>query len=502
MMKKLDCLEMKRTKEIVARRPTKKQRMEADSDEKSRLYNIVTTQYDAIHYPGNIRKYTGGVCKRKSKWGARMTIGDNRKEFCTLFDTEDEAREFVIELNKKAGTVRNIIYLYDGLYYCDLNFQNTLIIISKESIPVVDAHLIGHMRKVVVDGKVMPFEYLLCEKGDNERIVRLNGIGHDLRVENLCSMSSEDELKHNEIHLVPKEYPKLSTQRKMNRNTKSSRRVLAQSIVMDKKEKTPENLALVGDLSEFEAQHEQDMFLWHVITTEGEVIYPTDIKKYNGNVRKNEQGRWVAVSNYGIKYRSEYSTFSTEEEATKHIMQKSIDEGLVKNIIYKHEGIYYCALTNNQLMLFSEESIDIIQNHVICAYYSSSTRSYYAQTTINGKTVTFHRLLCHTEEGQSVDHISITTLDNRLPNLRPASWTIQNINKKSVHTETGIRGVTTCRKNGVIIAYKAAWFVNGGLQQKSYHINIYGEKDALARAIALRKKKEETVPVYKEALCK
>lgn len=500
-MKKLDYMEMKRTKEV-AHRPSKKQRMEADSDEKSRIYDAVTTQYENIYYPTNLRKYVGGVRKRSLKWHARMTIGDDDKESCTIFDTEDEAREFVIESNKKAGTVRNIIYLYDGMYYCDLDSQNALIIISKESIPIIDLYIIGHQRQVTVDNKRIKIEYLLCKKGDNERIVRLNGISHDLRVENLRSMSSEDELKHKEIHLVPKEYPKLSGVRKINRNTKLSRRKLAQSIVMDNKEKTPENLALVGDLSEFEAQYEQDMFLWHVITTEGEVIYPSSIKKYNGSVRKNEWGRWTAASHYGRKYRSEYATFFTEEEATKHIMQKSIDEGLVKNIIYKHEGIYYCALTNNQLMLFSEESIDIVQNHVINACYSPTSRSYYAHTRANGKSVNFHRLLCHTEEGQSTDHISIITLDNRLPNLRTASITVQNINKKDVHTETGIRGVTTCRKNGVIVAYKAAWFVNGGLQTKSYHFNIYGEKDALARAIALRKEKEETVPVYKEALCK
>ena len=154
-MKKLDCLKMKRTKEIVAPVIQKKRRIESDSEIKS-LYDKVTSEYDDIFYPSNVTKYIGSLRQAtSSKWYTMMKCQGGCGVKKTTFDTEDEAKEFIIESNKKAGLccIRNITYFYDGRYYCDLNAQNRFIIISNESIPVIDKHIVGQKLKTTINGE-------------------------------------------------------------------------------------------------------------------------------------------------------------------------------------------------------------------------------------------------------------------------------------------------------------------------------------------------------------
>lgn len=494
---------MKRTKEIVAPAITKRQKMVLESRERTKsLRQTVTTEYDEIIYPTNLDKYIGGIRFKYTKWYAKLSYEKGAESF--KFDTEEEAHNFVIESNKKSGAeIRNIIYLYDGKYYCDTNRDDKMIIISKESIPLVNKHLIGANSVTSIKGKQIPFNQILCNRGDGEKIVYLNGDTSDHRVENVRSMTMSEHIKLREAGVTQKRSrAKMSAEKKVEINAKLKKVVMAHAIVTGKKERTPENLAIADDLTEYEERYERDVDLWEVITTESEVIWPTNFKKYNGNVRKQPHGRWQAKSQYGPLYRCETAMFDTEDEAKEYIMNKSREEGTVKNVIYKFGDEYYCALTNNQLMLFSFESMDLVQEHVLYAHYEPQSRCYYVRTKINGKTLSFHPLLCTPNPGETIDHISTISLDNRLENLRSVPLSIQNLNKKYNESETGIRGVRQTKKDGAIIGYTAYWATPDGPLTKYFSAKKYGKEKALEMAVALRNEKEESIDSYKKALGK
>ena len=295
---------------------------------------------------------------------------------------------------------------------------------------------------------------------------------------------------------VTKKKRKNSREQKDDINICRRSQTLSHAIAHGTEERNRENLAKADDMHEYDHHHEVESYLWHVITTESEVIYPTNLKKYNGSVCMLQSMRWQAKIWCGPTM-----SFDTEDEAKEFVMKHSINEGTLKNIIYKFDDEYYCALTWNQSMLFSKESLEIVHNHTIFASYEAGKHKYYAQTKVNGKKVSFHNILKTPLEGQTIDHMNKSPMDNSLDNLRSVPWPVQNINK-NYPTNTGVTGVSETKLRGVVVGYTACWVENGKFKNRYFSINKYGRENAFQMAVTVRKEKERMLHYYNEALSK
>lgn len=101
----------------------------------------------------------------------------------------------------------------------------------------------------------------------------------------------------------------------------------------------------------------------------------------------------------------------------------------LKNILRNENNIPIIPLGNDSALsaLVDEES------YYKCLEHTWSINMHgYAQSTIEGKTVTMHRFLLSTDENTVIDHINGNRLDQRLSNLRKVSFSINNANRKKV----------------------------------------------------------------------
>lgn len=246
--------------------------------------------------------------------------------------------------------------------------------------------------------------------------------------------------------------------------------------------------------SELDKEIDQDLFL--EITTKAEPMLPVNINKYLGSVQ-SRGNRWKVI--FGPKYQG--STHYTEEEAKEHIRKVNIQQGWpIKNIVYKYNEEYYCALTRNQFMKFSIEDRPLIEQYVIFSHYDNSSGTFYAYCKKQGVNIAFHRLVLENHDrSKSIDHISRLTLDNSRPNLRIVSPQTQAINRRSIfaNNKTGFSGVY--RKNRW--TYAATWVDEQGSRKvKEFYVRKLGTENAFLHAINFRKQKIESLDHYKVAM--
>lgn len=233
-------------------------------------------------------------------------------------------------------------------------------------------------------------------------------------------------------------------------------------------------------------------------------IYPNNIKKYIGYIVKRKNG-W----NVCIKPAKFYTTCKTEEDAWKLIKSYNIAYKTVKNTIYNKGNKYYCDIGKGIVMRFSEESLNIINEHIITAKYYDDINSYYPCYSIRDennkrKLRKFHSLLCPLEnKTDSIDHKNGESCDNRIPNLRSVPKRIQGINqKKNTRNTSGIIGVVINygKKNKRIIGYSARWTRDNGKEDNVFFSCVKYGDDAKKMAAEYRKKIEQNMPSYIYAL--
>jgi len=248
---------------------------------------------------------------------------------------------------------------------------------------------------------------------------------------------------------------------------------------------------------------EIDGELYQEIIRNAEIILPNNIKKYYGYVAKpnSHTPSW----NAGFHGRIPCRVFKTEEAAISYVKEKNVEhDWRIKNIVYKVGDEYYCELKGGQMMLFAYENMDIIQTYTWYALRDSAT-NYYALVVIEKVRTRFHSLVCPLiNPNNSVDHINRITLDNRPRNLREATLTTQNINKK-IHSNntSGVTGVSFGRggPNNGQGSYVVGWRdVNKIIQRKRFPVLTHGKKLAFQKAVTYRKEYVETLPHYKMAL--
>lgn len=236
------------------------------------------------------------------------------------------------------------------------------------------------------------------------------------------------------------------------------------------------------------------------ITTHGIKIYPTNIIKYDGCATyMKDTKKWVCQFRTNKSKHLGRKGHTTKEEAQAYIKRMNIEGGFgIRNIVYVYKEEYYCRLTQNQLMKFDVQHLDVVEKNSWHANLSCEIGSYYATATesITRKHLKFHSIICPPPPKFSTDHINHDTLNNTPSNLRVASQSTQCINRNIKSTnKTGIIGVSL---NGN--SYVASWQEEDRRHTKSFSLTTHGKEKALEMAIACRREKESTIPAYKLAL--
>lgn len=137
-------------------------------------------------------------------------------------------------------------------------------------------------------------------------------------------------------------------------------------------------------------------------------------------------------------------------------------------------------LSQNQVTIIDEESLDVASKYHWHADYDKKLRKFYAKTDIrvNGlrKKLRLHRLVMNAQKGDVIDHINGNTLDNRLSNLRKCTVS-ENAKNRSLNKNntSGYKGAVW---HAPTQKYQARIYVNGKWRSMGMHAEA---KDA-ARA--------------------
>lgn len=107
-----------------------------------------------------------------------------------------------------------------------------------------------------------------------------------------------------------------------------------------------------------------------------------------------------------------------------------------------------CISGNGASFIFSPEDIDIVTAH------SWTIARGYVRTSMNRKSIYFHKLVLGTGDDVEVDHINLNRLDNRRQNLRVASHAENQRNRGAKRgNKTGYKGVCLEKRTGKYFAY-------------------------------------------------
>lgn len=114
-------------------------------------------------------------------------------------------------------------------------------------------------------------------------------------------------------------------------------------------------------------------------------------------------------------------------------------------------------------------------------YASKGRTTYYAITSVRGKTVYMHRMIMNAKNGRYVDHVNKNGLDNRKSNLRLVS-NAQNCrnNDKHLRRRIKLKGVILHETNGKY-ARKKQWQSRIWVNGKSISLGYFFTPEEAAR---------------------
>lgn len=169
------------------------------------------------------------------------------------------------------------------------------------------------------------------------------------------------------------------------------------------------------------------------------------------------------------------------KEAEKWLWQKSLEYNLLKNRIRVRDAhTIEVELSKGQVMTTDIQFADLCQKYCIhTANKEDSKGEFYANILCENGRVRFHR---HITGFTMVDHINRDPLDNRLSNLREATFKMNN-NNVSMHRNntSGFTGVRFADGRWI-----ARLEFDGKNISKSFSIKKYGEEEAKRLAIEHR----------------
>lgn len=247
---------------------------------------------------------------------------------------------------------------------------------------------------------------------------------------------------------------------------------------------------------------EKDKRYFDRVTKKGFQVLPRNVKKYYGSVSRTKDGKWE--SSFGrLAVNIKPMLHQTEESAADRVKRIAIRENLpIKNIMYRYKDRHLCVLTQNQIMAYSPQDQDLVEDHTWCAQYDKSVAGYYARTVnTEGKAISFLKLMYpDMKDKESGDHINpMEKLNNTRENTRVASPAIQSINKPLLESNnSGIKGVYHHKTRDCWVA-KWSGVEPNTEQTKSFSIAKFGYDVALRKAIKARNKGITQVEKYKIA---
>ena len=121
--------------------------------------------------------------------------------------------------------------------------------------------------------------------------------------------------------------------------------------------------------------------------------------------------------------------------------------GKCKTIV-KEDDYMRCIMDNGASFIFSPQDLEVVKSH------SWSCTKGYIKTTINFKSVYFHKLILGASNDVEVDHINLNRFDNRRSNLRIASHAENQRNRRAHRdNQSGFKGVCLNTHTGKYFAY-------------------------------------------------
>jgi len=242
-------------------------------------------------------------------------------------------------------------------------------------------------------------------------------------------------------------------------------------------------------------------------TIDGDIFYVGSGTLVRANTKESRNSK-INLTNRGVKY----------SHKVKDI-DYNYNVRILKENLYKNEAIEFeyetyhtfkeiCNLTNSK-QPSKERFLDVNRLRQILEYDESSPsclrwktdiycgnviqvksgdvagwfdRSGYYKVSVDGFNLQGHRVvatLCGIDvTGKLVDHIDGNKQNNKITNLRAASFKENSRNRKVPKTSTtGISGICL-RTTGNHVRYVVQWFTNDGKRKsKSFNINNYSDID-------------------------
>ena len=236
------------------------------------------------------------------------------------------------------------------------------------------------------------------------------------------------------------------------------------------------------------------------------IIYPENIRKYIGSITKPPYGGndYMIHIKKGKGRELIRKSFPTYDSAFDYIKMYNIERGLVRNIVYMCSLYINVRLTKGQYMKCDKEDMELVQNYLLFADYHGRNKYRVGCSSLipddNDSSRYFHNIIMEhiPTKTDTVDHIDSREggLDNRRDNLRIVNKNVQSINKqKHRNNTTGITGVCFDKRRNRYYAY---WKEEGKVKRKIFSCKKYGKKEAKKKAIKVRKRKERTLPNYRD----
>ena len=135
------------------------------------------------------------------------------------------------------------------------------------------------------------------------------------------------------------------------------------------------------------------------------------------------------------------------------------------------------SLTRGKTTIIDEKDLELISQYKWCAVeQGKKIKCWYAKTNIGGGTALYlHRLLMNPPVGLEVDHINRNGLDNRRSNLRIATRSQNNANRKSKNVTSNYQGVCWSRRD-------KKWRANIQINRKKQSLGYFDSEIEAAKA--------------------
>lgn len=131
-------------------------------------------------------------------------------------------------------------------------------------------------------------------------------------------------------------------------------------------------------------------------------------------------------------------------------------------------------LTQNKIAIIDEVDFEMVSRYKWCA--SKHGEKYYAQTTTkDAKSLLMHMLILGKRPGYEIDHGNNNGLDNRRINLRHATRSQNNMNKRKSHGTSIYKGVSWKTD-------KSKWKAQIRKNKIDHHLGYYATQKEAAKA--------------------